>query len=133
MDPDVQCRIVKWLKDHTYLDLMQRNAKTKLRSSFASMAEFGGSDAPLSDSGMSDPVAVKSVPPRRRTKGGGRILKEKKVRSSSEKTFCDNGILPDKVKSDKIVIEGPKNLKEESISDAVEKVTLIKEESWFCI
>lgn len=131
MAPDVQCRIVKWLKDHTYLDLMQKNVKTKLRPSFASMAEFGGSDAtPLSESDMSDPVAVKSVPPRRRTKGGVRILKDNKVLSSLEDTFSDNGILLDKIKGDGIINEEPKNLKEESISDAVEKVILIKRESW---
>ncbi|XP_062025987.1 uncharacterized protein LOC133742336 [Rosa rugosa] len=119
--PDVQCRIVKWLKDHTYLDLMQKNVKTNLRPSFASLAEFGGSDAPLSESGMSDPVAVKSVPPRRRTKGGVRILKDNKVLSSSEQAFCDNGIPLDKIKLDKTISEGPKDLKEESISDVVEK------------
>lgn len=126
MVPDVQCRIVKWLKDHTYLDLMQKNVKTNLRPSFASLAEFGGSDAPLSESGMSDPVAVKSVPPRRRTKGGVRILKDNKVLSSSEQAFCDNEIPLDKIKLDKTISEGPKDLKEESISDVVEKVTLIK-------
>ncbi|XP_050376192.1 uncharacterized protein LOC126793646 [Argentina anserina] len=122
--PDLQSRIVKWLKEHTYLDLMQKNVKTNLRPLFASMAEFG---APLSESGMSDLVAVKSVPPRRRTKGGGRNLKDKKVFSSLEQTFCGNGIQPDKINSDKFISEGPTNSREESISDVVEKnITVLK-------
>ncbi|KAL6177030.1 hypothetical protein ACLB2K_053662 [Fragaria x ananassa] len=123
--PDVQSRIAKWLKDNTYLDLMQKNVKTKLRPSFSSMVEFGGSDAPSTESGMSDPVAVKSVPPRRRTKGGVRILKDNKVLRSSDQTCCDNGVLHDKIKSDKITSGGPKNLKVECISFVEKNMTVL--------
>lgn len=123
MFPDVQCRIVKWLKDHSNLDLRQKNGKMKLRSAIPSKAEFGGSDgsdaASLSESDMTD-VAVKSVPPRRRTKSSFRILKDNKVISSSEGIFCDNGTL-NKIKVDQMITDEQENSSKVSIPDPVEK------------
>ncbi|KAM0971666.1 hypothetical protein FF1_019575 [Malus domestica] len=123
MAPDVQSRIVKWLRDHSNLDLKQKNGKMKLRSAISSITEFGGSDgseaASLSDSDMAD-VAVKSVPPRRRTKSSIRILKDNKVISSSEGTCNDNGTL-DKIKVDQPIIDEQENLSKASVPDPVEK------------
>ncbi|KAM2067504.1 hypothetical protein ACFX1T_043836 [Malus domestica] len=123
MVPDVQGRIVKWLKDHSNLDLKQKNGKMKLRSAMSSMAEFGDSDgseaASLSESDMAD-VAVKSVPPRRRTKSSIRFLKDDKVISSSKGIFNDNGTL-DKIKVDQPVTDEQENLSRVSVPDPVEK------------
>lgn len=66
-------------------------------------------------------VAVKSVPPRRRTKSSFRILKDNKVISSSEGIFCDNGTL-NKIKVDQMITDEQENSSKVSIPDPVEKV-----------
>ncbi|XP_058754200.1 uncharacterized protein LOC131627372 isoform X2 [Vicia villosa] len=103
MAPDVQHKIVNWLKAHVYTGAFHNGLKAKIKPANVSMDESGASDgsdtSPLSDSGLPNPVAVnvKSVPPRRRTISNIRILKDNKVICSSEGvTTSENGVSIDK-------------------------------------
>ncbi|XP_043712200.1 uncharacterized protein LOC122660988 isoform X2 [Telopea speciosissima] len=98
--PDLQSKIIKWLGNHAYMGNSLKNLKSRSNSTNSSRAAVAGSDGPngiaIADSSHSDAVPVKSVPPRRRTKNNIRILKDKKVLSSSEETFIeqnDDGIV----------------------------------------
>ena len=100
MAPDVLDKVVNWLKAHVYTSAFQKGLKVKFKPPNASKDESGaadGSDAlPISDSGLLDPVAVKSVPPRRRTVSNIRILKDNKVICSSEGVTSENRMSMDK-------------------------------------
>lgn len=61
------------------------------------------------DSDITDPVAVKSVPPWRRTKSSIRILVDNKIICSSEEFSIDSGTLMDEVKVNQLAREGPEN------------------------
>lgn len=129
MVPDVLCKIVKWLKNNAYLYTLQKNLKVKLRSTISSKAEFGSNDdsdnAPVSESDVADPVAVKSVPPRRRTKSNFRIAKDTKKFCSNDEMFFENGKLMDKVEADQLSNEETDNLTKLSLPDVVKKVVLL--------
>ncbi|KAI9097752.1 hypothetical protein K1719_025523 [Acacia pycnantha] len=88
--PDVQLKIVNWLKAH------------------------------ISDSELPDPVAVKSVPSRRRTTGDIRILKDNKVICSSGMVSSENEMPVDKVKGGQSEHEKSETSNEASIPDATE-------------
>ncbi|KAI3834693.1 hypothetical protein MKW92_007876 [Papaver armeniacum] len=82
--PDLRCKIIKWIRNHAYVDSPQPNLKV------------GGPDCPdtVSEAGpdSSTDVPFKSVPPRRRTKNNIRILMDNKVVcSSEEKLLLQNG------------------------------------------
>lgn len=90
-------------------------------------AEFGANDdsddAPVSESDAADPVAVKSVPPRRRTKSNFRISKDIKTFCPNEEIFSENGKLMDKSKVDQLCNEEAGNLSKSSLPDVPEKVS----------
>lgn len=129
MVPDVLSRIVKWLKNHAYLNTLQKNQRVKIRTTISSKAEFGANDesdiAPVSESDIAEPVAVKSVPPRRRTKSNVRILKDTKPLCSTDETSSGNGKIMNKVKVDQVHNEEADNSSKLSLLDVVEKVTLL--------
>ncbi|KAL5844155.1 hypothetical protein ACOSQ4_010113 [Xanthoceras sorbifolium] len=103
--PDLGCKIVKWFSNHAHLGTLQKNILLKLKSSISSKPEIGDADSDgvvVSESDIPDPVAVKSVPPRRRTKSSIRIVRDNKMISTSEEVFCDNGITMDQVKVDQL-------------------------------
>ncbi|KAJ7959086.1 putative Phd finger protein [Quillaja saponaria] len=112
--PDVQCKIVDWFKAHAYISALKKDLKIKIKSFNSCKDETGDADCsdtlPISDSDILDPVAVKSVPPRRRTVSNIRILKDNKIIRSSGDVFCENRIPTDKVKIDQTLNEGPENL-----------------------
>ncbi|CAL5202912.1 unnamed protein product [Lathyrus oleraceus] len=98
MAPDVQHKIVNWLKAHVYTGAFHK--------------------------GLPNPVAVnvKSVPPRRRTISNIRILKDNKVICSSEGvTTSENGISIDKFLVPEC--ENPGISNKASISDTTETET----------
>ncbi|XP_073136412.1 uncharacterized protein [Henckelia pumila] len=77
MAPELQCKIVKWLKDHAHIASLQKTLKVKIKpiavpNAAADVAE-GASSVSVEKSDIADAVPVKSVPPRRRTKGNMRI------------------------------------------------------------
>lgn len=96
MAPDVQHKIVNWLKANTYTGAFHKGLKAKIEPANVSLDGSGASDSsdtsPLSDSGLPNPVAVnvKSVPPRRRTISNIRILKEHTMIESEPEHFLDD-------------------------------------------
>ncbi|XP_015934618.1 uncharacterized protein LOC107460745 [Arachis duranensis] len=111
MDPDVVDKIVNWLKAHVYTTAFHKGLKVKFKPPIPSKDESGAAEGsvalPTSDSGLLDPVAVKSVPPRRRTVSNIRILKDNKVICSSEGVTSENGMSKDKFRADQLDHEIP--------------------------
>ncbi|GER27462.1 Phd finger protein [Striga asiatica] len=89
MVPELQCKLLRWLKNPAQIANLQRTMKVKVRSLGASkdvadVAEDG--DAVLvEESNVSDSVPVKSVPPRRRTKSIIGTVNDEKSCSSNSK------------------------------------------------
>ncbi|KAK7311584.1 hypothetical protein RJT34_09826 [Clitoria ternatea] len=115
MVPDVRQKIINWLKVHVYTSGFQKGLKIKFKSANASKNESGAADGSdtlaISDPDLLDPVAVKSVPPRRRTVSNIRILKDNKVICSSDGATSENGMPVDGY---------PASTNEESIPDATD-------------
>lgn len=107
---------------------LHKDLKVKLRSNVLSQTEMGSTDqsdgVTVSEPDITDPVAVKSVPPRRRTKSNIRILRDNKVICSSEEILNDNGMVMDEVKADQLVSGDPENSSKVSTPGATEKVIL---------
>ncbi|KZV33054.1 hypothetical protein F511_03320 [Dorcoceras hygrometricum] len=82
MAPELQCKIVKWLKEHAHIASLQKTFKVKIKTivvpnAVADVSE-GASSASVEKSDIADSVPVKSVPPRRRMKGNIRISGDEK-------------------------------------------------------
>lgn len=93
--PDLRSKIVKWFNNHAHLGGFQKSFLQKLKSSILSKPDVEATDSNgvvVSESEIPDPVAVKSVPPRRRTKSSMRISRENNIISSSEEVFCDKRV-----------------------------------------
>ncbi|XWS15072.1 hypothetical protein CRYUN_Cryun35bG0062800 [Craigia yunnanensis] len=119
---ELRCKIVKWLRNHAYLGSSQKNLKVKKKSLISSKDETGATDSSddimVSESDITDPVAVKSVPPRRRTKSGVRILRDNKIICSSDEIINDNGVIMDEVSVDRLAKEETNDSSKASIPDA---------------
>ncbi|KAK7351150.1 hypothetical protein VNO77_10384 [Canavalia gladiata] len=124
MAPDMRHKIVNWLKAHVYTSAFQKSLKVKFKPANATKNESGateGSDTlTISDSGLVDPVAVKSVPPRRRTVSNIRILKDNKVICSSEGVPSQNGMPMDRCRVGQSDCDNPSYSNEASILKAAE-------------
>ncbi|XP_055959987.1 uncharacterized protein LOC126665739 isoform X2 [Mercurialis annua] len=116
--PEMQCKLVKWLRNHAYLGTSHKNMKVQ-KVTVLSKTEMEANDLSdgitLSESDMTDHVVVRSVPPRRRTKNNVRILRDNKIICSSEEYSSDGGMLLDEFKVDQRVHEEPENSTETSI------------------
>ncbi|XVE60397.1 hypothetical protein DITRI_Ditri05aG0125400 [Diplodiscus trichospermus] len=123
--PGLQCKLVKWLRNHAYMGSSQKNLIVKIKSLISSKDETGAMDSSddimVSDSDTSDPVAVKSVPPRRRTKSNVRILRDSKVTCSSDDIISDNGVVMDEVSVDRRAKEETNDSIKASVADATGK------------
>lgn len=89
MAPEMQCKIAKWLKDHTHIVSLQKTLKVKIKpivvpDAAADVAE-GASSASVEKSDIAAAVPVKYVPLRRRTKGNMRISGDEKSGPCKEK------------------------------------------------
>lgn len=126
MDPDVRGKIVKWLKNNVHLSTLQKNVKAKIPSKVSSKVDFGAVDDSVAESvpesDIADPVAVKSVPPRRRTKSNARILNDPKMGCSPQEILSDKQAEVNEVKVDQHINKEPENSNEVSMPRAVEKV-----------
>ncbi|KAK6257449.1 hypothetical protein QUC31_000908 [Theobroma cacao] len=120
--PDLRCKIVKWLRNHAYMGPSQKNLKVKIKSLISSKGEAGAIDSSddimVSESDITDPVAVKSVPPRRRTKSNVRILRDNKVVCSSDEIINDNGVVMDEGRVDGLANEETNDSSKAFIPDA---------------
>ncbi|XP_015885585.3 uncharacterized protein LOC107420993 isoform X1 [Ziziphus jujuba] len=125
MVPDVLSKIVKWLKNHAYLNTLQKNLRVKIRPSISSKAEFGANgdsdNASVSESDVAEPVAVKSVPPRRRTKSNVRFLMDTETLCSTDEISGDSGKVMNEAKVDQVLNEEADNSSKSSLPDVVEK------------
>ncbi|KAL2339843.1 hypothetical protein Fmac_007783 [Flemingia macrophylla] len=134
MAPDVQHKIVNWLKAHVYTGAFQKGLKVKFKpantSKNDSLATDGSHTLPISDSGLLDPVAVKSVPPRRRTISNIRISKDNKVLCSSEGPACENEMPVDMCRVGQSNCDNPACSNETTIPNATE-MNLTKSEDIF--
>ncbi|KAI3460615.1 hypothetical protein Pfo_017278 [Paulownia fortunei] len=87
--PEVQHKLLKWLKNNAHIDSIQKTLKVKIRSLVAPKAEVDVAEGPgvfsVEESDICDTVPVKSVPPRRRTKSNIQIVKDDKSCSSKDK------------------------------------------------
>ncbi|KAK7353481.1 hypothetical protein VNO80_18928 [Phaseolus coccineus] len=108
--------------------------KGQMKPANASKIDSGARDGsdilPISDSGLLDPVAVKSVPPRRRTTNNIRILKDNKVICPSAGVTSENGMPVHMCRVGQSNCENPTSSNEKSISDATE-MNLPKSEDIF--
>ncbi|CAJ1974169.1 unnamed protein product [Sphenostylis stenocarpa] len=124
MAPDVRHKIVNWLKAHVYTSAFQKGLKVKFKPANASKNDSGATDGSdtlsISDSGLLDPVAVKSVPPRRRTTSNIRILKDNKVICSSEGVTSENGMTVHMCRVGQSNCDNPTSSNEASIQNASE-------------
>lgn len=129
MVPDMQCKILKWLKNNVHLSTLQKNLRVKIPSRVSSKAECGAVDdsgtVSVPESDIADPVAVKSVPLRRRTKSNLGILNDPKMLCSPQEIFSNKKTLVNEVKVDQRVNEEPENSNEATMPHAVEKVIYI--------
>jgi hypothetical protein len=79
----------------------------------------------ISETDITDAVAVKSVPPRRRTKSNFRVLRDNGVICSQEEIFSDNSMLIEDMKVvSQLRGEEPEKSSEASFPDVSEKVVL---------
>ena len=122
----MRCKIAKWLRNHASLGSSQKNLKVKIKSLISSKDETGATDSSddimVSESDITDPVAVKSVPPQRRTKSSVMILKDNKIICSSDEIINDNGVMMDEVSVDRLAKEETNDSNKASILDATGEV-----------
>ncbi|KAA3465285.1 Protein Jade-1 [Gossypium australe] len=122
--PDVQCKIVKWLRNHAYMGTSLKNLKVNIKSLISSKDETDETGTGISDdimaskSDIADLVAVKPMPPWRRTKNNVRILTDNKILCSSDETTDDIGVVMDEVRVDLLAKEETNDLSKISILDA---------------
>ncbi|KAI4320625.1 hypothetical protein MLD38_034084 [Melastoma candidum] len=87
--PDLRRKLASWLKDHALIGALQKDGKIKVKPLAMTAVNEGpnydSDTVSMSNSDMSDPVTLKSVPPRRRTKSDVRVLKDGK---NSHKGNC---------------------------------------------
>ncbi|KAL5558323.1 hypothetical protein UlMin_034534 [Ulmus minor] len=123
--PDLLCKIVQWLKNNVYLNTVQKNMKVKPKvSSKPDLEAIDNTDAALvTGSDTADSVAVKSVPPRRRTTNNIRVFNDTNVLCSSEEIFCDKERVKDDVKVDQPIAKESENKSDVSNADAVKNMT----------
>ncbi|XP_057785158.1 uncharacterized protein LOC131002701 isoform X2 [Salvia miltiorrhiza] len=89
MVPELQYKLLKWLKTHVHVGNLQKTLQAMFRSflgpkPMSDVAE-GVGDVSVEESGISDAVPVKSVPPRRRTKSSVRNVKDDNSCLSTDK------------------------------------------------
>lgn len=126
LSPDLYCKILKWLKDHSFLDNTEKDWKAKLSCLMPSRADLKTDDSTnaiaVRDLDISDVVPVKSVPPRRRTVGNIRVLKEDKIVSLWNDKILGNGLsTKEGTVSDDMNVDHD-NLSKDSILDGMEEI-----------
>ncbi|KAJ9567063.1 hypothetical protein OSB04_003029 [Centaurea solstitialis] len=122
---DLHGKIVKWLKNHAHAGGLQKNLKLKVVSTCISKAEkeSGVENAIRSSDNNVGNSSVKSVPPRRRTKGNIRVLKDNSLIVSLKRSSGD-GVVMDEDKNGGLgLLNEERNLRsDESSPDSREKV-----------
>ncbi|CAI0447743.1 unnamed protein product [Linum tenue] len=115
--PEVQCKIVKWLSSHACMGASLKNSKVKLKSAMVPMSEETSdfSDVVAEQSDMAGTVAIKSVPPRRRTKNTIKFRKNDETSSLSKDTLAENG-MGSELRVEQLATEDPEDANKASTS-----------------
>lgn len=121
---DLHGKIVKWLKNHAHAGGLQKNLKLKVMSTCISKAEkeSGVENAIRASDNNVGSSPVKSAPPRRRTKGNIRVLKDNSLILSLKRSSGD-AVVMDEDKNGGLVHEDRNLRSEESSPDSREKVS----------
>lgn len=121
---DLHGKIVKWLKNHAHAGGLQKNLKLKVMSTCISKAEkeSGAENAIRASDNNVGNSPVTSAPPRRRTKGNIRVLKDNSLILSLKRSSGD-GVVLDEDKNGGLVHEDRNLRSEESSPDSREKVS----------
>ncbi|KAL3638770.1 hypothetical protein CASFOL_016677 [Castilleja foliolosa] len=127
MVPELQYKLLAWLKSHAYIENLQKTKNVKIRSlvapkDVADVADGVDVVVPVEESNVSDSVSVKSVPPCRRTKSSIRTVKDKKSCSSKDKS--DDETTEDDVDSCVLVGEDSNDVSSESLLDCTIKILI---------
>ncbi|XP_038715589.1 uncharacterized protein LOC120009189 isoform X2 [Tripterygium wilfordii] len=121
--PQLRFKIAKWLRNHAYVGVLQKNPNVDVK--FPLKDENGTVDSPdsvtVTESGITVPVAVKCIPPRRRTNNNIRVLSNDKVIPFYEEFLKEIGIATNEVKVDGVVGDEQENSSERTITNACEK------------
>lgn len=101
LPPDLHGKVVNWLKNHAHAGGSQKSLKLKVMSTCISKGEKvadieNGTRA--SDDNVGNSL-VKSAPPRRRTKGSIRVLRENSLILSLKRSSVDDGVVMDEDKN----------------------------------
>ncbi|XP_038717626.1 uncharacterized protein LOC120010818 isoform X1 [Tripterygium wilfordii] len=114
--PQLRFKIAKWLRDHAYMGVLQKNLNFDVK--FPLKDENGTVESPdgvtVAESDITVPVAIKSVPPRRRTNSNIRVLRNDRVISFYEEFLSENGKAVNELKVDRVVSEEQENSSERS-------------------
>lgn len=124
--PELQCKIVEWLKNNAYIGTLQRNLKVRFKSTNVPKVEklvADDTNVTVAESRVPDVVPVTSIPPRRRTKSNVKILKDNKVVCSSRASSNDDEVAMND-KSGHLVRDEPACQSKESLPDATQKILL---------
>ncbi|KAG8378328.1 hypothetical protein BUALT_Bualt08G0126000 [Buddleja alternifolia] len=129
MIPELQCKLLRWLKNHAHIGNFQKTLKVKIRSLVAPKAVEDVDERPgavsVEESDISDAVPVKSVPPRRRTKSNMQIVKDDNSCSSNDKNNDET------TESDadlcRLGGEDPTGLSRESLPEVTKKILIDSE------
>ncbi|KAK4413254.1 histone H3-lysine(4) N-trimethyltransferase ATX1 [Sesamum alatum] len=130
MVPELQCKLLRWLKNHAHIGNLQKTLKVKIRSLVAPKpvadAALGVGTVSIEESSISDAVPIKSVPPRRRTKSSIRTVKDDKSCSFVDKTNDDTA--EGDIDSCLLVGEDPNGTLRESLADESKKILVDPEQ-----
>lgn len=120
--PELQSKIVEWLKNHGNIAPLQRSLKvrfknlTKVEAKTTDETDIIGSESCIPD------VSVTSVPPRRRTKNDIRILKDGKAPCLTRASSIADGIVMSEKFAPHLAIDDPAFQSDESVLDTTQKV-----------
>lgn len=124
--PELQSKIVEWLKNHANIGPPQRNFKVRFKN--ITKVEAGATDEAdviVSESCIPD-VSVTSIPPRRRTKSDIRILKDGKALCLTRSDSIGNGISMAHNGAQHLIRNESASQSEESVPDTSQKVVTIQ-------
>lgn len=120
--PELQTKIVKWLKNRDNIGPPQRNLKVRFKN--LTKVEAGATDEAdviVAESCIPD-VSVTSVPPRRRTKNDFRILKDDKPLCLTNSSSMADGIAMSDKHAHHLATHEPACQSDKSVPDTTEKV-----------
>lgn len=119
LPPDLNGKIVKWLKNHSRVSGLQKNLKLKVVSTCISKGEkeSGVENVTKASDNNAGNSPVKASPPRKRTKGNIRVLKDNTLILSLKRSSEDDGVVMDEDTNGGIACE-------DSSPDSMKKISV---------